>query len=205
MINKELIEKSIRNILIALGDDPEREGLKETPKRVAKMYEEVFEGMNYTNEEIADMFNKTFALDRLEEESENVECKSQNGNSDMVVVKDIDIFSYCEHHLALMYNMKVSIAYIPNGKVLGLSKFARIAEMVGKRLQLQEKIGNDIAEVIQLATGSKDVLVVVEGEHSCMTARGIKSRGSKTRTSTIRGNFRDNIELRKEAYSLMNL
>ena len=189
MINKELIEKSIRNILIALGDDPEREGLRETPKRVAKMYEEVFEGMNYTNEEIAEKFSKCFDTD----------------NNDLVVVQDIPIFSYCEHHLALMYNMKVSIAYIPNGKVLGLSKFARIAEMVGKRLQLQEKIGNDIAEVIQLATGSKDVLVVVEGEHSCMTARGIKSRGSKTRTSTIRGNFRDNIELRKEAYSLMNL
>lgn len=189
MINKELIEKSIRNILIALGDDPEREGLKETPKRVAKMYEEVFEGMNYTNEEIAEKFSKCFHTD----------------NNDLVVVQDIPIFSYCEHHLALMYNMKVSIAYIPNGMVLGLSKFARIAEMVGKRLQLQEKIGNDIAEVIQLATGSKDVLVVVEGEHSCMTARGIKSRGSKTRTSTIRGNFRDNIELRKEAYSLMNL
>lgn len=189
MINKELIEKSIRNILIALGDDPEREGLKETPKRVAKMYEEVFEGMNYTNEEIAEKFSKCFNTD----------------NNDLVVVQDIPIFSYCEHHLALMYNMKVSIAYIPNGKVLGLSKFARIAEMVGKRLQLQEKIGNDIAEVIQLATGSKDVLVVVEGEHSCMTARGIKSKGSKTRTSTIRGNFRDNIELRKEAYSLMNL
>lgn len=189
MINKELIEKSIRTILIALGDDPEREGLKETPKRVAKMYEEVFEGMNYTNEEIAEKFSKCFNTD----------------NNDLVVVQDIPIFSYCEHHLALMYNMKVSIAYIPNGKVLGLSKFARIAEMVGKRLQLQEKIGNDIAEVIQLATGSKDVLVVVEGEHSCMTARGIKSRGSKTRTSTIRGNFRDNIELRKEAYSLMNL
>lgn len=189
MINKELIEKSIRNILIALGDDPEREGLKETPKRVAKMYEEVFEGMNYTNEEIAKKFSKCF----------------DTNNNDLVVVQDIPIFSYCEHHLALMYNMKVSIAYIPNGKVLGLSKFARIAEMVGKRLQLQEKIGNDIAEVIQLATGSKDVLVVVEGEHSCMTARGIKSRGSKTRTSTIRGNFRDDIELRKEAYSLMNL
>jgi GTP cyclohydrolase IA len=189
MINKELIEKSIRNILIALGDDPEREGLKETPKRVAKMYEEVFEGMNYTNEEIAEKFSKCFNTD----------------NNDLVVVQDIPIFSYCEHHLALMYNMKVSIAYLPNGKVLGLSKFARIAEMVGKRLQLQEKIGDDIAEVIQLATGSKDVLVVVEGEHSCMTARGIKSRGSKTRTSTIRGNFRDNIELRKEAYSLMNL
>ena len=189
MINKELIEKSIRNILIALGDDPEREGLKETPKRVAKMYEEVFEGMNYTNEEIAEKFCKCFDTD----------------NDDLVVVKDIPIFSYCEHHLALMYNMSVSIAYIPNGKVLGLSKFARIADMVGKRLQLQERIGSDIADIIQLATDSQDVLVLVEGEHSCMTARGIKSRGSKTRTATIRGLFGSNVELRKEAYSLMSL
>lgn len=94
---------------------------------------------------------------------------------------------------------------ISKGKVLGLSKFARIADMVGKRLQLQERIGADIAEVIQLATGSNDVLVVVEGEHSCMTARGIKSRGAKTRTATIRGAFDKNVELRKEAYSLMNL
>lgn len=189
MIDKELIEKSVRNILVALGDNPDREGLKETPKRVAKMYMEVFEGMNYTNEEIAEKFSKCF----------------ETNNNDLVVVKDIPIFSYCEHHLALMYNMSVSIAYIPNGKVLGLSKFARIADMVGKRLQLQEKIGSDIAEIIELATGSKDVLVVVEGEHSCMTARGIKSRGSKTRTATIRGQFESNYELRKETYSLMSL
>lgn len=114
-IDTKAIEYHIAGILKALGDNPEREGLIDTPKRVAKMYEEVFEGMNYTNEEIADMFNKTFALDRLEEEFENVECKSQNGNSDMVVVKDIDIFSYCEHHLALMYDMKVTVAYIPKG------------------------------------------------------------------------------------------
>ena len=145
--------------------------------------------MNYTNEEIAKKFCKCFDTD----------------NNDLVVVKDIPIFSYCEHHLALMYNMSVSIAYIPNGKVLGLSKFARIADMVGKRLQLQERIGSDIADIIQLATGSKDVLVLVEGEHSCMTARGIKSRGSKTRTATIRGLFESNVELRKEAYSLMSL
>lgn len=189
MIDKELIEKSVRNILVALGDNPDREGLKETPKRVANMYEEVFEGMNYTNAEIAEKFSKCF----------------ETNNNDLVVVKDIPIFSYCEHHLALMYNMSVSIAYIPNGKVLGLSKFARIADMVGKRLQLQEKIGSDIAEIIELATGSKDVLVVVEGEHSCMTARGIKSRGSKTRTATIRGQFESNYELRKETYSLMSL
>lgn len=189
MIDKNKIEKAIKEIIIALGDDPDRPGLVDTPKRVAKMYEEVFEGMNYTNAEIADKFCKCFDTD----------------NNDLVVVQDIPIFSYCEHHLALMYNMTVSIAYIPDGKVLGLSKFARIADMVGKRLQLQERIGSDIAEIVQMATGSNDVLVVVQGEHSCMTARGIKSRGAKTRTATIRGKFNDNVELRKEAYSLMNL
>lgn len=189
MIDKNRIEKAIKEILIALGDNPDRPGLVDTPKRVAKMYEEVFEGMNYTNAEIADKFCKCFDTD----------------NNDLVVVQDIPIFSYCEHHLALMYDMTVSIAYIPNGKVLGLSKFARIADMVGKRLQLQERIGSDIAEIVQMATGSNDVLVVVQGEHSCMTVRGIKSRGAKTRTATIRGEFNDNVELRKEAYSLMNL
>ena len=187
-IDKKAIEKAVKDILVALGDDPNREGLIDTPKRVAKMYEEVFEGMNYTNKEIAQKYNKCFKTD----------------NDDLVVVKDIPIFSFCEHHIALMYNMKVSIAYIPNGKVLGLSKFARIADMVAKRLQLQERIGADIADVLEMVTDSKDIMVVIEGEHSCMTARGIKSRGSKTRTSTLRGAFRDNSSLRKEAYSLMN-
>lgn len=189
MIDTERIEKAVKEIIAALGDNPNREGLVDTPKRVAKMYNEVFEGMNYTNEEIANMFNKSFETD----------------NDDLVVVKDIPIFSYCEHHLALMYNMTVSVAYVPNGRVIGLSKISRIAEMVGKRLQLQERIGSDIADIMMKATGSRDVLVVVQGEHSCMTARGIKSRGSKTRTATIRGDFRENKDLRKEAYSLMSL
>ena len=188
-IDTKAIEYHIAGILKALGDNPEREGLKDTPKRVAKMYEEVFDGMNYTNEEIADMFNKTFALDRLEEESENVDCKSQNGNSDMVVVKDIDIFSYCEHHLALMYDMKVTVAYIPNGRVIGLSKIARIADMVSKRLQLQERIGSDIADIMHMVTGAKDIAVFIEGCHSCMTARGIKKANTKTYTQTLRGRF----------------
>ena len=187
MIDKKRIEKAVEEILIALGDDPGRPGLVDTPKRVAKMYEEVFEGMNYTNEEIAEKFCKCFDTD----------------NNDLVVVKDIPIFSYCEHHLALMYNMSVSIAYIPNGKVLGLSKFARIADMVGKRLQLQERIGSDIADIIQSATGSQDVLVLVEGEHSCMTARGIKKVGSRTRTACCKGKFMDNATLRQEFYSLI--
>ncbi len=188
MIDKKRIENAVRELLLAIGDDPDREGLKGTPDRVARMYEEVFEGMNYTNHEIAQMFNKCF---------EDVD------SNDLVVVRDIPIFSYCEHHLALMYNMTVSVAYIPNGKVIGLSKIARIADMVGKRLQLQEKIGKDIADIIQEVTGSKDVLVFVEGEHSCMTARGIKSRGSKTRTSTLRGLFETDAQLRSEVYNLI--
>lgn len=184
--NRENIECLIRQLLIELGDDPDREGLKDTPKRVAKMYEEVFEGMRYSNEEIAEMFNKCFESD----------------SNDLVAMSHIPIFSYCEHHIALMYNMEVNIAYIPNGKVLGLSKLARIAEMVGKRLQLQERIGEDIADILQQIVGTEDVLVMIKGEHSCMTARGIKSRGSVTRTATIRGKFKEDIALREEAYKL---
>ena len=190
-IDKDAIEKHIRGILVALGDDPDREGLKETPARVAKMYEEVFEGMNYSNHEIAQMFNKTFQ-DKMDFE--------EAGN-DMVMVKDIEIFSYCEHHLALMYDMKVSVAYVPNGKVTGLSKIARIADMVGKRLQLQERIGSDIAEIMQEILDTKDVAVVIEGTHSCMTARGIKKNAASTKTYTLRGAFREDsfLQMRLES------
>ena len=179
-IDKKAIEEHIKGILIALGDDPQREGLIDTPARVARMYEEMFEGMNYSNDEIAEMFNKTF-----EEESEF--CES---DQDMVIVRDIDIFSHCEHHLALMYDMKVTVAYIPAGKVIGLSKIARISDMVSKRLQLQERIGADIAEIIQKVTGSNDVAVLISGRHSCMSARGIKKQDAKTYTTTLRGRFR---------------
>lgn len=177
-IDQNAIKEHIRGILIALGDDPEREGIRDTPERVARMYAEVFEGMNYTNDEIAEMFSKNF------------EVPSGN-DKDMVVVKDIEVFSYCEHHLALMYDMKVSVAYIPKGKVIGLSKIARIADMVAKRLQLQERIGTDIAEIIRKATGSDDVAVYIEGSHSCMTARGIKKTAAKTMTTTFLGRFEE--------------
>ncbi|CBZ03434.1 GTP cyclohydrolase I FolE [Clostridium botulinum] len=178
-IDVKAIEEHIRGILIALGDNPEREGLKNTPKRVAKMYEEVFKGMCYSNDEIAEMFNVTFE-DNL--------CINDNEN-DMVFMKEIEIFSHCEHHLALMYNMKVAIAYIPKKKIIGLSKIARIADMVGRRLQLQERIGSDIAEILQKITDSEDVAVIIEGEHGCMTTRGIKKPGTKTITTTLRGKF----------------
>ena len=173
MIDLKKIEECIYQIIEALGEDPNREGLKETPKRVAKMYEEVFAGIQYTNQEIAEMFNKTFADDL------------DFANQEIVVVKDIDIFSYCEHHLALMYDMKVTVAYIPNGKVIGLSKIARIADMVARRLQLQERIGSDIAEIISLITDSKDIAVIINGKHSCMSARGIKKANTSTTTSTL--------------------
>ena len=178
MIDTKAIEEHIRGILVALGDDPEREGLKDTPKRVAKMYEEVFLGMNYSNHEIAQMFDKTF-----EDEIEELDT------SKVVVMKDIDLFSYCEHHMALMYDMKVTVAYIPNGRVIGLSKIARIADMVSKRLQLQERIGSDIADIMQMVTGAEDIAVLIEGCHSCMTARGIKKTNTKTYTQTLRGRF----------------
>lgn len=186
--DRKKIMQAVTMLIEAIGDNPEREGLKGTPDRVARMYEEIFEGMRFTNDQIAEMFGTCFESD----------------SNDLVVVKNIPIFSYCEHHMALMYNMEVSIGYVPNGKVIGLSKIARVAEMVGKRLQLQERIGNDIAEIIQKIAGTENVIVVIEGEHSCMTTRGIKSRGSKTKTATLRGIFKDNVALRNEFYNLIN-
>lgn len=190
-IDKDAIKEHVRGILIALGDDPDREGLKETPDRVARMYEEVFAGMNYTNDEIAEMYGKTFK----EEDTRHTE--------DMVFVKDIEVFSYCEHHMALMYDMKVSIAYLPKDKLIGLSKLARIADMVARRLQLQERIGTDIAYIVSKVTGSEDVAVLIEANHSCMTARGIKKPGTKTFTTTFRGKFENDITLQNKLL-LMN-
>ena len=115
--------------------------------------------------------------------------------SKVVVMKDIDLFSYCEHHMALMYDMKATVAYIPNGKVIGLSKIARICDMVGRRLQLQERIGQDIADIMTEITGSEDVAVVLEGYHSCVSARGIKKNNTRTMTVELRGSFKDDAAL----------
>lgn len=186
-IDKKAIEKAVKMIITALGDDVNRPGLVDTPDRVARMYLEVFEGMQYTNDEIAEMFDKCFDSD----------------SNDLVVVEKIPIFSYCEHHLALMYNMEVTVAYIPNGKVIGLSKVARVADMVGKRLQLQERIGEDIAYIMQKILGTENVMVFVKGEHSCMTARGIRSRGSVTKTASLKGLFQTDSDLRSEVYNII--
>ncbi len=183
-MDKEKIAYHVRGILEALGEDPDREGLRDTPQRVARMYEEVFEGISYTNHQIAEMFGKTF------------EAADSDDSETAVVMKDITVFSYCEHHMALMYDMTVNVAYIPRGKVIGLSKIARICDMAAKRLQLQERLGKDIAEIISEATGSPDVGVLIKGNHSCMTARGIRNSTAQTVTKTFCGAFRNDPQLR---------
>ena len=189
-VDQEKIREHIRGILEAIGEDPDREGLRETPDRVARMYSEIFEGIQYSNDEIAEMFNKTFDAPI---------------NNDMVVVKDIEIFSYCEHHMALMYDMKVSVAYIHRDRVIGLSKIARDADKVGKRFKLQEKIGTDIAYIMEKATLSPDVAVIITGKHSCMTARGIKNTPAVTLTTTFRGAFADDMDLQERVLRLIDL
>ena len=189
MIDTKAIEEHVRGILEALGDDPQRPGLIDTPARVARMYSEVFEGMNYTNHEIAEMIGKTFDED------------ASSGSRKVVVMKDIDIFSYCEHHLALMYDMKVSVAYIPCGKVIGLSKIVRACEMAARRLQLQERIGSDIADIISEMAQSEDVAVTITGSHACVTSRGIKNHNAKTVTVEVRGKFKDEPGLLPEGFT----
>lgn len=189
-IDQERIRAAVREILTAVGDNPDRAGLVETPKRVAKMYAEILEGMLYTNEEIAQKYDKCFDEDP--------------NNNNMVLIKDITCFSLCEHHMAPMMPLKISVAYIPkNGRVIGLSKVARIAEMCCKRLQLQERIGEDIADVIHRVTKSDDIFVHIEGTHACMVMRGVKNVTSSTVTNTLKGAFYNDYELRKEVLAML--
>ncbi len=198
---KSRIEACVKEFL-SIVDDPERPGLVETPKRVVKYWTELLEGQLYTNKEIADMYNKCFDLD--EDDVENVPVNDAFGiGQDLVIETNIPIFSHCEHHLALMYDMYVTIAYIPRKTVIGLSKMGRIAEMVGKRLQLQEKIGEDINEIMRDILDTDDVAVIIEGKHGCMTARGVKAREAITRTACLKGRFQTNPALRSELYSLI--
>ncbi len=185
MVNEKKVEEHIRGLLEAIGEDPDRPGLADTPARVARMYSEVFAATGLSNHEIAQLLNRTFD-DDAPEDSERV-----------VVMKDIDVFSYCEHHMALMYDMKVCVAYIPKGKVIGLSKIVRACEMAAKRLQLQERLTSDIADIISEIAGSGDVAVTVEGAHSCVRARGIKNHNTKTFTAELRGKFKKDKSLQE--------
>lgn len=181
-----IIEKSVYNILLALGEDPDRPGLIETPKRVRKAYQEIFKCIEVDNSTIACNNSKSFDIE----------------SNDLVTELHITCYSMCEHHLLPM-KLDINVGYIPNGKVLGLSKIARIADSVCKRPQLQERIGHDIADIIQQATNSEDVIVVISGEHYCMTMRGIQKPGTITKTAAMRGKFDTDHALRQEFYNLM--
>ena len=183
-MDKEKIERAVRDILEAIGEDPDREGLKETPKRVANMYEEILGGINQSPEEHLKIFNEP-------------------GNDEMVIVRDIPLYSMCEHHL-LPFIGKAHIAYIPNeGRIIGLSKLARIVNVYAKRLQVQERLTAEVADFLYIKLGAKSVAVIIEAEHLCMTMRGARAAGAKTETSALRGYVRNDAKLRAEVMSLL--
>lgn len=182
--NRAQIEEAVRLILDAVGEDPDREGLRDTPKRVARMYEEVFAGIHQDPKEY---FETIFGEDHEE----------------LVLVKDISFYSMCEHHLVPFFG-KAHVAYIPrNGKVTGLSKLARAVEAVARRPQLQERITSTIANSIMEKLDPYGVMVIVEAEHMCMTMRGVKKPGSKTVTSAVRGILEKDARARSEVLALI--
>jgi len=185
MINAPKIEEAVRMILEAIGEDPEREGLRDTPARVARMYQEIFCGL-------------------WEEPEEHLHKVFSEEHEEMVLVKDIPLYSMCEHHLLPFYG-KAHVAYIPrNGNITGLSKLARVVEGYAKRPQLQERLTGQIADSIMRRLDPQGVLVVIEAEHMCMTLRGVKKPGSKTVTSAVRGLLGKSHATRAEAFALIN-
>lgn len=182
-MDKEKIIAGAKLILEGIGEDLEREGLIETPERIARMYEEVFSGLGKDAEEI---LSKTFEVEK----------------NDLVIEKDITYFSMCEHHIIPFYG-KAHIAYIPRGRVAGLSKLARTVELYAKKPQLQERLSSEVADAIMKYLDAEGVMVVVEGEHMCMTMRGVKKPGTKTVTTSYRGIFKEDATLRKEVMMLL--
>lgn len=183
-LSKALRENSVKALLSTIkGEDPTREGLQETPKRVANMYDELTSGYGQNPKSV---LGKVFETE----------------NDQMVVVKDIDFYSLCGHHMVPFFG-KVHIGYIPKGKVLGLSKFARLVEIYARRLQIQEQMTHQIAEAIQKHLKPEGVIVVIEAQHLCMAIRGVQKQNSKTITSSLRGNFLENLSTRQEFFNLI--
>ncbi|TXK82692.1 GTP cyclohydrolase I FolE [Paenibacillus sp. N3.4] len=182
--NREQIEQHVKAILRLIGEDVDREGLLDTPARVTRMYEEIFSGYEANPR---DVLGVTF--DEQHEE--------------LVIIKDIIYYSQCEHHMAPFFG-KVHIGYLPSGKVAGLSKFARLVDVITRKLQVQERITSEIADILEEVLKPHGVMVVVEGEHMCMCSRGVKKYGSSTITSGVRGAFRSDATLRSEFLSLIN-
>ncbi len=185
MIDKKRVQAAVREILLAIGEDPDREGLKETPDRVARMYEEIFSGLH-------------------RDPRDEIKIFQEENHEEMVLVKEIPIYSVCEHHL-LPFIGVAHIVYIPKkGKVMGLSKLARVVDTLAKKPQLQERLTTQVAEIIMETINPMGVGVVIEAEHLCMTMRGIKKPGSKTITSALRGIIKTDARTRAEALALIN-
>ncbi len=183
-MDKEKIKRAVKDILEAVGDDPEREGLKNTPKRVAEMYEEILGGIHRNPDDDLEVF--------FEKEHDEI-----------ILLKDIPLYSICEHHMVPFVG-KAHVAYIPgNNRITGLSKIARVVDTLARRLQVQERLTTEIAEVLMRKLTPRGVLVVVEAEHLCMSMRGVKKPGIITMTSAVRGVFRTSQKTRSEALSLI--
>jgi GTP cyclohydrolase I len=186
LVDKSRIEKAVREILEAIGEDPDREGLLRTPERVAEMYSEIVRGQG---EDAREHLSVTFAAD----------------HDEMIMVKDIPLYSVCEHHLAPFVG-KAHVAYIPNanGRITGLSKLARLVDSYARRLQVQERLTSQIADTIDEQLEPRGVLVIVEAEHLCMSMRGVQKPGTTTITSAVRGLFRDKAATRAEAMAFIH-
>lgn len=183
-MDRERIESAVREILLAIGENPDREGLIETPARVARMYEEIFSGIG-------------------DDPSRHLKLFHEKSNDEMVIVRDIPLHSMCEHHL-LPFVGKAHIAYIPSdNKIIGLSKFARIVDNFAKRPQLQERLTSDIADFLDRELSPQGVAVIIEAEHMCMTMRGARASGSSTKTSALRGIMKTDARTRAEVMTLL--
>lgn len=184
IMDKKRIENAIREILDAVGEDVSREGLKETPRRVADMYAEIFDGLK-------------------QDPKKHVKIFAEEDNNGLVIVRDIPLYSICEHHLLPFFGV-AHIAYLPkNGKIIGLSKLARIVNTFAKRPQLQERIGANVADFLEKNLDPLGVAVIIQAEHLCMTMRGVKSAGAKTQTSALRGTIKTDFKTRSEVLSLL--
>ena len=183
-MDKPRIEAAVRELLLAIGEDPDREGLRETPRRVANMYGEIFGGME-------------------EDPRSHLKIFTEEQNDEMVTVRDIPLYSMCEHHLVPFMGV-AHIAYIPrDGRVIGLSKLARIVNCFARRPQLQERLTEQIADFLEKELNPKGVAVIIEAEHLCMTMRGVRAAGAHTQTSALRGGMKSDASTRTEALSLL--
>ena len=185
-VDLERIERAIREILVAIGEDPDRDGLLDTPRRVARMYEEIFSGIH-------------------EDPGEHLSVVFEADHDEMVMVKDIPVYSLCEHHLVPWFG-SAHVAYIPNedGRITGLSKLARLVDGFSRRPQVQERLTTQVADSIERVLAPRGVLVVVEAEHMCMSMRGVRKPGATTVTSAVRGLMRDSVAARGEAMSFIH-